>query len=105
MGLAVIALSFFGLERELRSKHHAVAASHVGGHALTHRGRRTPLWWTPLEPTDPGHGDHHADGTLFGGGLLRWIDEEAALHATLRLGIGEVVTNLRDRRRLLRPPG
>ncbi|WP_328293779.1 hypothetical protein OG218_13735 [Kineococcus sp. NBC_00420] len=53
MGLAVIALSFFGLERELRSKHHAVAASHVGGHALTHRGRRTPLWWTPLPATAP----------------------------------------------------
>lgn len=31
--------------------------------------------------------DLNAHGTLFGGSLLRWIDEEAAIYAILQLGI------------------
>ena len=34
----------------------------------------------------------NANGTLFGGELLRWIDEEAAIYAILQLGNGKVVT-------------
>lgn len=36
--------------------------------------------------------DLNANGTLFGGSLLRWIDEEAAIYAILQLGNGQVVT-------------
>ncbi|WP_211298679.1 acyl-CoA thioesterase [Kineococcus rhizosphaerae] len=36
--------------------------------------------------------DLNANGTLFGGSLLRWIDEEAAIYAILQLGNGKVVT-------------
>ncbi|WP_380159256.1 acyl-CoA thioesterase [Kineococcus sp. R86509] len=36
--------------------------------------------------------DLNANGTLFGGSLLRWIDEEAAIYAILQLGNGSVVT-------------
>ncbi|MBT1001541.1 acyl-CoA thioesterase [Paenarthrobacter sp. DKR-5] len=36
--------------------------------------------------------DLNANGTLFGGSLLRWIDEEAAIYAILQLGNGYVVT-------------
>ena len=36
--------------------------------------------------------DLNANGTLFGGSLLRWIDEEAAIYAILQLGNGAVVT-------------
>ena len=36
--------------------------------------------------------DLNAHGTLFGGSLLRWIDEEAAIYAILRLGSQRVVT-------------
>jgi acyl-CoA hydrolase len=36
--------------------------------------------------------DLNANGTLFGGSLLRWIDEEAAIYAILQLGNGRVVT-------------
>ncbi|WP_432545757.1 acyl-CoA thioesterase [Kineococcus sp. SYSU DK004] len=36
--------------------------------------------------------DLNANGTLFGGSLLRWIDEEAAVYAILQLGNGQVVT-------------
>lgn len=36
--------------------------------------------------------DLNANGTLFGGSLLRWIDEEAAVYAIIQLGNGKVVT-------------
>ncbi|GAA1807881.1 acyl-CoA thioesterase [Nesterenkonia flava] len=36
--------------------------------------------------------DLNANGTLFGGSLLRWIDEEAAIYAILQLGNHRVVT-------------
>ncbi len=58
-----------------------------------------------MEPTTPGEDginfrtrkwvrpeDLNANGTLFGGSLLRWIDEEAAIYAILQLGNGKVVT-------------
>ncbi len=34
----------------------------------------------------------NANGTLFSGSLVRWIDEEATIYASLRLGNGSVVT-------------
>jgi acyl-CoA hydrolase len=36
--------------------------------------------------------DLNANGTLFGGSLLRWIDEEATIYAILQLGNKRVVT-------------
>ncbi|MBO1901102.1 acyl-CoA thioesterase [Leucobacter weissii] len=36
--------------------------------------------------------DLNANGTLFGGSLLRWIDEEAAIYAIVQLGNHRVVT-------------
>ena len=36
--------------------------------------------------------DLNAHGTLFGGTLLRWVDEEAAIYAVLQLGSARVVT-------------
>lgn len=36
--------------------------------------------------------DLNANGTLFGGSLLRWIDEEAAIYAIVQLGNGFAVT-------------
>jgi len=36
--------------------------------------------------------DLNAHGTLFGGSLLRWIDEEAAIYAILQLGNPRAVT-------------
>jgi acyl-CoA thioesterase YciA len=36
--------------------------------------------------------DLNANGTLFGGSLLRWIDEEAAIYAIVQLGNGMAVT-------------
>lgn len=36
--------------------------------------------------------DLNANGTLFGGSLLRWIDEEAAIYAIIQLGNRRVVT-------------
>ncbi|WP_245559187.1 acyl-CoA thioesterase [Microbacterium indicum] len=38
--------------------------------------------------------DLNANGTLFGGSLLRWIDEEAAIYAIVQLGNYRVVTKL-----------
>ncbi|MFV0373465.1 acyl-CoA thioesterase [Microbacterium sp.] len=38
--------------------------------------------------------DLNANGTLFGGSLLRWIDEEAAIYAIIQLGNHRVVTKL-----------
>lgn len=34
----------------------------------------------------------NAHGTLFGGSLLAWIDEEAAIYVTCQLGKGNIVT-------------
>jgi len=36
--------------------------------------------------------DLNSNGTLFGGSLLRWIDEEAGIYAILQLGNHRVVT-------------
>ncbi len=36
--------------------------------------------------------DLNANGTLFGGTLLAWIDEEAAIYATCQLGRSTLVT-------------
>lgn len=36
--------------------------------------------------------DLNAHGTLFGGSLLRWIDEEAAIYAIIQLGTSRCVT-------------
>lgn len=36
--------------------------------------------------------DLNANGSLFGGSLLRWIDEEATIYAMLQLGNNTVVT-------------
>jgi len=36
--------------------------------------------------------DLNANGTLFGGSLLRWIDEEAAIYAIVQLGNSRAVT-------------
>ena len=36
--------------------------------------------------------DLNANGTLFGGSLLKWIDEEAAIYAIVQLGNGRAVT-------------
>jgi acyl-CoA hydrolase len=37
-------------------------------------------------------GDLNSNGTLFGGRLLTWIDEEAALYAIIQLENGKIVT-------------
>ncbi len=37
-------------------------------------------------------GDLNASNTLFGGQLLKWIDEEAAIYAMSKLQSGQVVT-------------
>jgi acyl-CoA hydrolase len=39
-------------------------------------------------------GDLNARGTLFGGQLLKWIDEEAAIFAICQLGDKNIVTKL-----------
>lgn len=36
--------------------------------------------------------DLNAHGTLFGGAVLAWIDEEAAIYVTCQLGKGNIVT-------------
>ena len=36
--------------------------------------------------------DLNASGTLFGGSVLSWIDEEAAIYVTCQLGKGNIVT-------------
>lgn len=38
--------------------------------------------------------DLNAHGTLFGGALLRWIDEEAAIYAIMQMGNHRTVTKL-----------
>ena len=38
--------------------------------------------------------DLNAHGTLFGGSLLRWIDEEAAIYAIVQIGNPRAVTKL-----------
>ncbi len=37
-------------------------------------------------------GDLNANNTLFGGALLKWIDEEAGIYAMTKLGSQQVVT-------------
>ncbi|BBP80797.1 MULTISPECIES: acyl-CoA thioesterase [Pseudomonas] len=38
--------------------------------------------------------DLNPNGTLFGGSLLKWIDEEAAIYAIIQLGSQRVVTKM-----------
>ena len=38
--------------------------------------------------------DLNANGTLFGGSLLKWIDEEATIYAIVQMGNRRVVTKL-----------
>lgn len=38
--------------------------------------------------------DLNANGTLFGGSLLKWIDEEATIYAIIQLGNRRVVTKI-----------
>ena len=38
--------------------------------------------------------DLNANGTLFGGSLLKWIDEEATIYAILQLGNRRLVTKI-----------
>lgn len=38
--------------------------------------------------------DLNANGTLFGGSLLKWIDEEATIYTILQLGNRRVVTKI-----------
>jgi len=38
--------------------------------------------------------DLNANGTLFGGSLLKWIDEEATIYSILQLGNRRVVTKI-----------
>ena len=52
-----------------------------GEQGITFRSRR----WVRPE-------DLNAHGSLFGGSLLRWIDEEAAIYAILQLGNPRAVT-------------
>ncbi|MFJ6376179.1 acyl-CoA thioesterase [Pseudarthrobacter oxydans] len=51
---------------------------------LTDISFRTRKWVRPE--------DLNANGTLFGGSLLKWIDEEAAIYAIIQLGNGRAVT-------------
>lgn len=39
-------------------------------------------------------GDLNPRGTLFGGRVLKWIDEEAAIFATCQMGTSNIVTKL-----------
>ena len=39
-------------------------------------------------------GDLNPRGTLFGGQVLKWIDEEVAIYATCQLGTPNLVTKL-----------
>ena len=48
------------------------------GRAADDISYRTRKWVKPE--------DLNANGTLFGGSLLRWIDEEAAIYAIIQLG-------------------
>ena len=56
------------------------------GHAADDVSYRTRKWVKPE--------DLNANGTLFGGSLLRWIDEEAAIYAIIQLGNPRSVTKL-----------
>jgi acyl-CoA hydrolase len=57
------------------------AAAAAAEQDITFRSRR----WVRPE-------DLNANGSLFGGSLLRWIDEEAAIYAILQLGNPRAVT-------------
>ncbi|QHC62892.1 acyl-CoA thioesterase [Rathayibacter festucae] len=59
----------------------AVTAAAAAEQDITFRSRR----WVRPE-------DLNANGSLFGGSLLRWIDEEAAIYAILQLGNPRAVT-------------
>lgn len=56
------------------------------GRAADDVSYRTRKWVKPE--------DLNANGTLFGGSLLRWIDEEAAIYAIIQLGNPRSVTKL-----------
>ncbi len=59
-------------------------ATEGGQNALAPITFRTRRWVRPE--------DLNANGTLFGGSLLRWIDEEAVIYAIVQLGNDRVVT-------------
>ncbi|HEQ0201122.1 TPA: acyl-CoA thioesterase [Pseudomonas aeruginosa] len=72
-----------------------------GGDTAGHPPRRPG--WRPRSTTPGVHMNFHTrkwvkpedlnpNGTLFGGSLLRWIDEEAAIYAIIQLGNQRVVT-------------
>lgn len=60
---------------------HSAVCDDSNGNGITFRSRR----WVRPE-------DLNAHGSLFGGSLLRWIDEEAAIYAILQLGNPRAVT-------------
>lgn len=49
--------------------------------------------------------DLNANGTLFGGSLLKWIDEEAAIYAIVQLGNERCVTKFYSEINFVRAPG
>ncbi len=53
---------------------------------LTDLRFRTQKWVRPE--------DLNANGTLFGGSLLKWIDEEATIYAIVQMGNRRVVTKI-----------
>jgi acyl-CoA hydrolase len=55
-------------------------------HDLTDIRFRTRKWVRPE--------DLNANGTLFGGSLLKWIDEEATIYAIVQMGNRRVVTKI-----------
>jgi len=59
---------------------------HYRGVSLTEIEFTTRKWVRPE--------DLNANGTLFGGSLLKWIDEEATIYAILQLGNRRVVTKI-----------
>ncbi|AGL87480.1 thioesterase family protein domain protein [Pseudomonas protegens CHA0] len=68
---------------------HDCPVCHYAGHQLAgrsgvHMNFHTRKWVKPE--------DLNPNGTLFGGSLLRWIDEEAAIYAIVQLGNQRVVT-------------
>jgi acyl-CoA hydrolase len=63
------------------------------GAAQRMRHRTKPPVVTRPRSKEPNHHPEflNANGTLFGGSLLKWIDEEAAVYAILQLGKSRAV--------------
>jgi acyl-CoA thioesterase YciA len=60
---------------------HAIPAVHAPDDGINFHTRK----WVRPE-------DLNANGTLFGGSLLRWIDDEAVVYAMIQLGNQRIVT-------------